>query len=232
MKKLICLILISVVFQLVINAQEAAYHCMNEEAYTKYFERKLVGKLFINQFISDNLQFYNDWTIGEIIFNDSTIIKNKFLRYNGYIDGLLWLRENDYQVCVLNREDIAGFNLYNKNNEVFTTFKNIMYKDWLTNDSAQVYMQVLTEGKISLYIHRRVRRETHTNKLYEHFVYYLYKDGVFHPLKLGRVSLIRLFPEKEDKEKLRSILWKNKFRVKYEQDLVKAIEIYNSISNN
>ncbi|MBN2519130.1 MAG: hypothetical protein JXB17_01380, partial [Bacteroidales bacterium] len=94
------------------------YFCKCNKNYEneKYLEEKLVGKIFVNPLVSNNLQFFNEWTIGEIYLQNGKTVKNKYLRYNGYLDYLLWLRKSDYQTAIINRETVAGFKLYDKNN--------------------------------------------------------------------------------------------------------------------
>ena len=199
--------------------------CNKNHEHEKYLEEKLVGRIFVNPLVSNNLQFFNEWTTGEIYLQNGKTVKNKYLRYNGYLDYLLWLRESDYQTAIINRETVAGFKLYDKNNIPFAYFKNLKIKNWYTGDSTKLYLQVLAEGHISLYVHRQIKILNNNNELYKQYIYYICKDGVYHNLSLGRLSLLRFFAD--NKSKVRSIIRKNHLKVKQEDHLSEFVKLYN-----
>lgn len=224
MKSLFILIISIISFNFHLLSQNYC-QCDNNQDYEKYFQEVLTGKIFINTLLYGNLQFFNDWTFGKVILTNGTEIDNKYLRYNGYIDGLLWLRKSDYKTAIVEKKSVKGFVLYDDNNEPFAEFKKIKIKNWYAGDSANIYMQVMTEGKISLYVYRRIKVHNNTNEVFADHEYYILKDGIYHNIKLGRVGLIQLFPE--DKKRMRKIIWSNHLRVRKEPQLVKAIELYN-----
>ena len=121
-------------------AQSADCQCDSFE-YEKYFEEKLVGRAFVNHNVRNKIQFFNNWTKGDVIFINGVVAKNKLLRYNGFNDELVWLRKSDFQVSVINRQAIQGFTLYNDDGSEMAHFKQSDVNVWYALDSLQVYLQ-------------------------------------------------------------------------------------------
>jgi hypothetical protein len=202
--------------------------CTSKDMNEKNFEEKIIARIFINQMIGNNNQYFNAWTSGDIYLNDGCIIKNELLRYNTYTGDLLWLRKADYQTGVVNKQVIMGFTLYDQNNLVNAKFKKIKTKNWYSGDSANIFFQVLAEGQISLYANRKSQSLKNTNEIIEKDEYYLLKNGVLSKFTPNRYSLYRIMGE--EKPNMRLVIRSEHLRVRKEPQLIRAIELYNKNS--
>src|SRR6056297_2002353 len=158
MKKNTILIILQIVFCLSGFAQHSDYYCEFKENHDKKsgFEPRLRGKIFVNEFRGENQQniYFNDWTQGKVILKDSTVVGKKYLRYNRYIDELLYLRTSDYKMMVVDKDMLRGFELMLDGNEKKARFVLKKFKPWYVPDTMQVFLQVLEEGKVGLYVAR------------------------------------------------------------------------------
>ena len=190
------------------------------------FKGPILAKTFINPFPANNLQFYNDWSPGNIILENGTVIKNELLRYNAYLDELLWLRKSDFKQGVVNKQTVTGFTCINEENkeEIFFTKKRI--KRWYLNDSSDVFLQVLVAGNVTLYSYRAVTYNSDIHDLENNEMYFISTNNGLQRFKPNRVSFLKLFTG-EDKSKVKSILKNYRLKVADEGQLIEAIRIYN-----
>ena len=213
-----------------IFSQFNSCQCINNEINEKNFEEKIIAKIFVNQFIGNNFQFFNTWAPGDIYLNDGCVIKNELLRYNTYTGDLLWLRKTDYQTGVVNKQVIMGFTLYDQNNLPFAKFKKLKTKNWYSLDSANIFFHVLAEGELSLYANRKSQSLKTTNEIIEKDEYYLLRNGILSNFIPNRYILYRLMGE--DKPKMRSVIRSEHLRVRKEPQLIRAIDLYNKNSGS
>ena len=210
-------------------SQDYPCTCMGTKSMEKYFEDKLTARIFIYSNPGSTIQFFNDWMKGDVFLTDSTVVKNKNLRYRGFGDQLIWARNSDFQTGIVDRDIVSGFVLYNKDESTYATFKNLNIKNRNDKNNDFHYLQVLEEGDVSFYAYKRISIEKNTQEMFEDYIYYLYINEKFIPVKLKRSTLIRLLPE--DKEVIRSILKNNKLSTRNEKDMIKAVNLYNAYKN-
>ncbi len=173
-------------------------------------------------------QYFSNWTFGEVFLDNGDIIRDITLRYDQYLDQLLWLRKTDYRTGILCKQGILGFNLYNpvSRNEILGTFiRMVIHLPGL--DSTLAYVQVLTTGNISLYAFRNMNViSTHENVLNDNTRYIIISGGRQYPLALRRHNLINI--PVIDKSVMKTILRLGGITISNnEPGLIKAINLYN-----
>ena len=197
--------------------------------YQARLQAGLIGFEYMNP-VKDysGTQYFSNWTIGEVFLDDGDSIRDISLRYDQYLDQLLWLRKSDYRTGILCKKGITGFRLFNPifRNEILGSFiKMAIHLPGL--DSANAYVQVLTTGNISLYAYRNVNIiSTHEYVLNDNTRYIIVAGGYQYPLALRRHSLINL--PVVDKTTMKMILRSSGITIsKNEEGLIRAINLYN-----
>ena len=201
----------------------------SDEDYQARLQAGLIGIEYMNP-VKDyaGIQYFSNWTQGEVFLEDGDVIRNITLRYDQYLDQLLWLRKTDYRTGILSKSAVIGFKLFNPvfGKEVLGSFvKMDIHLPGL--DSASAYVQVLSTGNISLYAYRNANIiSTHEYVLNDNTRYIIVSGGNQYPLALRRHSLINL-PVVE-KTAMKTILRSEGITIsKNEEGLIKAIKVYN-----
>lgn len=188
-------------------------------------EELLFGKAFYNRFVGKNVQFFYNWAVGDVYLTDSSIVKNKYLRYNGLIDEVLWMRNSDYQIAVLDRKRISKIVIKGPEDKPFATFVKVNHKNIQFPQNDDMYLQLLAEGQVSLYKKIEIVENKSNGELIRRDLYFLQKDSAFHSFQMRRSFFIQSFGD--DKKTIRHILRSNFLSVRNESNLIRAIEIYN-----
>ncbi|UCH14904.1 MAG: hypothetical protein JSV22_02800, partial [Bacteroidales bacterium] len=123
------------------------------------------------------------------------------------------------------KETVSGYILYDEEKNPYAHFKKVRIKNWYELDSTDVYFQILAEGPVSLYAFRRTILISNKNEAYEKDEYYLCKENEYFKIEPRRINLVKKLPEY--KSQLRQILRKNRLRVRFESQLIKAIVLLN-----
>ena len=202
------------------------------------FTSKLTGEYFYENKHYIGEQFFNkDWTEGDILLSNGTMIYKKSLKYNGLLDELIWLNLSNYGKFKLDKSSISEFWLKNiSENDIH--FKRINVRDSSLSQRPDIFAEVKVEGKLSLYIQHRVSvigsenvRIDNTLTSYDDLKnrprYYikLPSNQYLMLTKIRRRAFLRLFPE--DKKAINKIIKDNHLKVKVESDFVKLIELMN-----
>ena len=202
------------------------------------FTSKLTGEYFYENTHYIGEQFFNkDWTEGDILLSNGTMIYKKSLKYNGLLDELIWLNSSNYGKFKLDKSSISEFWLKNISDHDIH-FKRINVRDTSLTRQPDIFAEVKVEGKLSLYIQRKVSvigsenvRTDNTVISYDDLKnsprYYikLPSNQYLMLTKLRRRAFLRLFPE--DKKAINKIIKDNHLKVKVESDFVKLIELMN-----
>jgi len=203
------------------------------------FLSKLTGEFFYEkkQYIGE--QFFNiDWANGDILLSTGVTICNKSLKYNGLLDELIWLNTYNFGKFKLDKSFIAEFWLKNILGADIH-FKQINVSDTSNVKRQCVFAEVKVEGKLSLYIQRKISVIGSEN-VYRNGVLYSYDDIQATPryyiklpsnhylmlTKLRRRAFLKLFPEK--KKTIAKIIRVNHLNIKQESDFVRLIELMNN----
>ncbi len=225
----IILVLILLVNVVRIKAQDSDCPCNTEKEKIESYENYLVGKAFINRYPAKNIQFFNNWLKGDVFLTDGSIIRGELLRYSGRTDELLWMRNSDYQVATVIREQVSRFVLLDEMGQVYATFVKVKHKNLQHSENNDMYLQLLADGKVNLYKKYEVLENKSDGQLYTNTFYYIEKDGKFERFKPGRWTLYRLFDQ--DKETIKHIVHSNHIVVRKEPGLIKAISEFNNQSS-
>ena len=210
-----------------ILSQDNGCNCSSEEDFLNWQQKGLIGVEYTNPVngYKGEEQYLQDWTNGEIYLNNGGFIPNVILRYDRYLDQLLWMRMSDYRKGVLNKDIINGFKLYKEwiiPESVYT--KKRIELPWI--DSTEVFLQVMVEGEISMYVYRKVKKEPVEFKLMDNTKYILESAGKVYAVPLRRKSLLEMpFIVKAEMKK---VLRKYRIAVmNNEKGMADAIDLYN-----
>jgi hypothetical protein len=206
----------------------------------KLTETKLPGELFQIVKVGQGSQFFTDeWLVGDVYLTNNSTVHNIRLKYNGFLDELIWLESNSFSQIKLDKDLLTGFSLKDPTrNSVYNFSKVKIKKDF---DSTLIFSQLLYSGKISLMAYRRVVKgvpitvneydRSYYKDVYQNsFVFYfLMPNGKTVGFKsINKKNLFALFPERAEQIK-KALKEKRQRRFKTENDLIKVTEILNSV---
>jgi hypothetical protein len=206
-----------------LQAQTSGRICDTAISAERMFGARLLAKTYVNTNGTNSKQYYNNWSNGEVKLVNGDIVKNELLRYNLLLDELLWLRKIDYSTGMVYKNTVEEFTLFNDSSASIARFKKAQLQSWYSSDSAYTYLQVLAEGKVSLFVQRNISNST--NELKAKNKYYIETDGVYAGFAPNLSSFCA--PLKDDKKKMKSIVHTNHLTIRNELDLIKAVDIYN-----
>jgi hypothetical protein len=199
-----------------------------DRIYMTNMRNGLMGVEYTDPFSGYNgSHYFNDWTHGEILLANGEIINGLYLRYESYQDQLLW-QTKDHIPCIICKECIAGFNLFDIYDNITASFvlkKNIRLP--LENDSANCFFQTLVEGELCLYALRKVARLSDFSMLVDDTRYFIFNKDQYIRIRLRSHDLLNV--PFIDRSKIKSILKSNRIKLRNdEQALVRAINMYNN----
>jgi hypothetical protein len=179
-------------------------------------------------FVSNNntREFIDEWRNGDVHLVNDAVIKNKLLRYNGYLDEVIWLRTEDYKMGKLYKSQISSFRLYaNEENKECKYVKKTLPWD-LNSESEDVFLEVLVEGTYEFYAFRQMKRNHNANEVFPRFLYFIKYENKYTRIKLRQSELIRLF-DKDLRPNVRRDLRQARLKYRTEEDMIHAIEHLN-----
>ena len=216
---------------------------INDKQELLMFEAKLSGEVVV----PDNLYvgspyFINDWSKGEVTLRTGQVIHNKFLKYNGLTDDLIWRNDSSFLEVKLDKKLISEFVLLEANETVRYSFKKIMLPFFIGNDTIEVFAQILARTDlISLYKIRRViierniaegqsghilvKKSLSADPYY--FLAFKGKKGI-KATKITRKLLLSTFPVNADK--IKSVLIEHKNKLKTDEELEQMVKLLNTIN--
>ena len=202
------------------------------------FLPKLTGEFFYEgrQYVGD--QYYNkDWVNGDILLSTGVMVYDKFLKYNGLFDELIWMNTTNFGIFKLDKTFVREFWLKNVLGSTIH-FKQIDVSEANSSHKSDIFVEVGTEGKMSLYIQHKItvggsENVSKNNILCSFDVleatprYYikLPSASYFRMTKIRRRAFLKLFPEK--KKAIGKIIRDNHLNISQESDFVKLIELMN-----
>ncbi|PKP10929.1 MAG: hypothetical protein CVU09_05255 [Bacteroidetes bacterium HGW-Bacteroidetes-4] len=188
-------------------------------------EQAIAATYYINEYPLKKDQFFNDWALGTVYFTNGKKASRVRLRYNGWKDEMLWLRETDFKTGQIIKGTINKVILNNSGFSDSLVF--IRYVDSSTFQKQQILLQEIARGYVSVYCHRKVVLVKGSDKFVQKHQYYL-QIGENTPTKFNRhkKTLISGFSA-EQQEQVRQTLKHNKTRLKTDAGLAKAIHFIN-----
>ena len=153
------------------------------------------------------------------------------LKFDAYSNTLFFRKDDEpYEF----QDKIVGFTLMRRAGD---SSSYVTYRNGLTGNGikANQFVQVLTEGKVSLY-RSDLKLLSDVNQINEGVIktfttstrYFLLKDDLLHPVKLGKKDLYEFMKDKESQ--LESYSVENKLSPKKEADLVRLVAYYNQLN--
>ena len=223
-KNILFILLITLFLQEQNNAQSV---CSQDSMYLAIEEPNLYGKLFVNPYIGNETQYHLPWLYGDITLTNGQVAKNEYLRYNGFLDEILWIRSTDYKTVIIERNSIESCVLYDKSGSVSAKYRKEDVKDIIWEFEDDVFMQVLAEGQVELLIYRKVAVIKYSDEIYYDFHYYTKTGETMTRFMPQRWKIYRILPQY--KKELRSIIHKFHLNPKRsENDLILLFKELNS----
>jgi len=229
MRRFILFLIINTLF-IFTNAQDNNCHCKYYNVSEETLEDKLTGIQILNEQVKmPDGELYSQWSSGDVILNNGEKITNRTIRYDGLNDQLTFYNLNKKAQLAVEKGTIKGFDI-----QLFTTNKMLHFTKLKINNLyspgyEEHFVQILVAGKVSLYASRKLHNLVSSNQLETSYFYILVKeDGSSTQFQnFSRRYIVNLFPDKENI--FRPSLKKQKNRVRTEEQLIKAIELYNSL---
>jgi hypothetical protein len=152
-------------FIIILLHSEAMYSQVLHHA--PVFEPPLCGEVYsIPKGFSGNQYFNKDWLAGDIVLDNDDTANNKLLKYNGFLDELIWLDSANNRQVKLEKHFIREFSLKMPGARVFR-FKRIQERQLITGNSSDIFVEVLSENAASLYVQRIIATRGITTKYIE-----------------------------------------------------------------
>jgi hypothetical protein len=204
----------------------------------------LPGELFTPTFHVDNSTYFNtDWLSGDIFLTDGRVIRNKKIRYNGFLDELLWLESESNQVVKLDKEAISKFHYTNIQGDTTVNFRKIKVKRNNFNDSVYIFGQELYQGDLSLYVLHsfyfdrsvivHVEKGNIMKDIYkEEPVYYIkfLNNTTIGFKRFNRKNLYAFAPDKKDEIK-KFLKESNSGKIKTTAEIISLVQFLDTIVN-
>jgi hypothetical protein len=209
------------------NSQNVPLECDNIGKDSCFYEENLLGEFFMNRDLYKGPKYFNStWNNGEIILENNKRITNKILNYHLLSNQLIWLRSGDFQQIIVSKDMVKEFIIFNKETDKKEIFRKITFKTIYLIDDITTYLQVLSEGKISIYAHRKERLNNNYTELIPINEYYIQiGTGPLKYFNLNRWALY--FAVGGYKAQIKKIVRSNHLRIRREEDLIRAVEIFN-----
>jgi len=211
---------------------------MSVPAIDSTFSAKLTGEFFFEgrQYIGEQYNTKN-WIQSDILLSTGEMIYNVSIKYNGLFDEVIWMNTTNFGIFKLDKSFIQEFWIKNEpDSSIHVKRINVSGSD--TDHQPDVFVEVVVESKLSLYIQRKISivgSETiYRNDAFRQFetieptpVYYI-KLPSNHYLTLNKIrrrAFLKLFPE--NKKAISKIIRVNDLDISVESDFVKLIELMN-----
>lgn len=198
---------------------------------------KLTGEAYYEFVQYAGEQFFNkEWVKGDILLSGGTMLYNKQLKYNGFLDELIWMNLSNYKKYKLDKSSISEFWL-KLNGTDRLHFKRIN----VSNEDEQIpdiFAEVKTEGKYSFYIQHKIK-VVGEQDYYLNNRPYLLKTIAYRPIyyiktptnrcipfsKFNKGLIVKALPE--IKKEIPKLAKNNKLDFKTSDDIKKLIELLN-----
>jgi hypothetical protein len=171
----------------------------------------------------------DEWISGSVI-TPRGVYKNLELKLDAYGNTLFF--KNDGKPFEF-QDKVIGFTLMKRpgDSSTYLNFKNGLSGNGVRTDQ---YLQVLAEGKLSLY-RSDIKLLTEVNQVNQGVIktfttstrYYLMKDNVLQLIRMNKKDIYDLVQDKESQ--IETFVSQNKLSTKKETDLVKIVQYYNSL---
>lgn len=201
------------------------------------FEPRLSGELY-DFFLRADGSYYlhNTWLEGDVLLVSGKKARGERLKYNIFLDELIWLSSKTYQPVKLDKKLIKEFYIALPNQRERMVFSNITFETAYSSEKKNIYAHKLYEGNISLMAHRRVIRtgerlashrgtQISVPRLEQNPVFYIItEDNIAYEVgRFSRRALYSIFPE--HRSEIRAAFRRERLRIRSENDMVRAVKM-------
>jgi len=219
-----------------INAQNN--NPVQESDKDSIFTTKLTGELFFDNIQYIGEMYYNkNWVKSDILLSTGSMVYGEKIKYNGFFDEVIWLNSSNFGKYKLDKSFITDFWLKSATDQTIH-FKRIHVGDTPVLNQSDIFVQVVIEGKMSIYIQRKIsvigeeniyidNRLCYFNDVGETPLYFI-RLATNHYLKMNRINrrtFLKLFPDQ--KKEIVKLLKDNHLSFKTESDFIKVIDLMN-----
>lgn len=203
------------------------------------FSPKLTGEAYIQEMDLSGKPFFNDnWLKSDILLSTGEMVYGVKLKYNGYLDEVVWMNSSNLDIFKLDKSYIRDFWMRNDTSATAIHFRQINVNDSSASLQPDMFAQVAIEGKTSLFIQRKVSHmvdeiantggRNYYRKVLEPTPMYYIKLPSNNYIKMGKLnrrSFLKLFPEQ--KKAISKLIKGNHLNLKSESGLIKTIDLMN-----
>jgi hypothetical protein len=191
----------------------------------QFFFQELIGQKYMDASLFHVGQNYrNDWLKGSVLLSSGNRADQLMLRFNSHEDQLIWLSPKFGQIR-LDKQIISEFQLFSSDSIIH--FKRLKLN--AAKDSFGTFYEVAYEGKIQIYIHRKVRFMADYYKYYQR--YFLYKPDPDYYLLINQKLVVLDRPRVKTiyaafpalKDKIRQRIKDNHLKTKTENDFIRVL---------
>lgn len=227
MKKMIAIAVAGVAVTTSTLAQAPGCNCSDEAGYLSYQLNGLAGIEYRNPVDKyKGEQYYAPWSEGGIELSNGQELAGVYLRYDMYLNRLLWMREKEYKTGILPVEDVVRFTIPGIGKGAVVTFVRKRIRLPYLPDTSTVYVRVLAEGPLSLYSCHLAVESPSEYELVDNSRYLAFRGTEYVYMKLRRGVLLKL--PYIDPVKMKEVLKANKIRVhNNELQMARAFTLYN-----
>jgi hypothetical protein len=171
-------------------------------------------------------QYFSDWAKGNVSLENGDVISNIYIRYDKFMDEVLWLRESDFKTGVIPRGDINGFVIFNEQKEPVAEFSRRRIKLPYKSDSSENFLQVLVKGNLELFAYRKVTQSANDFTLRDDTRYLIFSNGISWYTGASKRQLLKV--PGIDEARMKAVLKSNRISLDgTEYSLIRAVDLYN-----
>ena len=112
---------------------------------------RLSGEVYTFSLVANGSPYLWDaWAPGDVELMSGAVIVKQNLKYNGYLDELIWFNTSTQQQVRLEKKGVRAFSLSLSPHENPLVFRKIPYRSWYGTPTSDIYAQVLYEGDLQL----------------------------------------------------------------------------------
>jgi hypothetical protein len=186
----------------------------------------VVATTYVNEYPSKKEQFYNNWTKGTIYFKGGYKAPGCMIRYNSWKDELIWLRETDFKTGTVIKGKVEAFTFETSDQKAEQRF--IHYIDTNGFQKPDMYLEVIAEGKTSVFCYRKVSLIKGENKFVTSYQYYLKQNNGLQKFTPRKSNLLAFFPREKHKA-VKEILRTHRLKLNNDRQLAEAIKLINGL---
>jgi hypothetical protein len=120
------------------------------------YKPKLTGELFVEKKYKGSQYATSEWANSIIVLCTGDTVWGEKIKYNGYLDEVIWLHSKNFNKFKLDKSTISEF--WIKTSDSLTIhYKQMSIPTILDNE--KIFIETLCEGNLSLYIHRKINQQ-------------------------------------------------------------------------